>query len=567
MVKLVLASIFLFATGCQTDQQEQVLVQEDFSMPPQLWSSQQRSIAAGYYYLLGEYIALRGQKGSDKLIQKAYDLEPNAFLGRKVILSRAQVNPPMEVLVSAKRMVLLYPKDEQLRLIYARLLGRVQNWEEAEKQAKFAIHLDASMVSYGVLLELLVRQEKYKQAVKVSQKMVRDFPSDLSGWLVHIRMQMLLKRYKTALSQTRRALKVHADDMQLQLMQAWSLEQTSQSKKSAQLFETLFKKFSGEQLVPTLLALYREIGGLEEALEVLTRLSRKFDGRYPEVDLQRVFVLWELKKFQEASEILDAIIHHKKGDDRFLYLAALGHEKVGEVDQALKLFERIPAGSEFYPHSLYRSALLLRVQKKHRLALQKLDVLNKSTNSHWQSFALTSAIYVELKQLETALEVVNAGVKRFPKNTSLLFQKGVLLEQLGDIDACIETMELVIQEDPVHAPALNYIGYIYAESGENLEEAEQYIRRALLIRPLDGYYLDSLGWVFFQRGQYKEALQMFLTALESAPKEGVIMEHLADTLVELNRLKEAKQWYRKALEGILDERSQERIQEKLDDLG
>ncbi|CAD7783328.1 MAG: hypothetical protein KIIPBIDF_02078 [Candidatus Methanoperedenaceae archaeon GB50] len=38
---------------------------------------------------------------------------------------------------------------------------------------------------------------------------------------------------------------------------------------------------------------------------------------------------------------------------------------------------------------------------------------------------------------------------------------------------CIKEMRQTISLDPNHAEALNYLGYTYAEMGENLDEAEK----------------------------------------------------------------------------------------------
>ena len=57
---------------------------------------------------------------------------------------------------------------------------------------------------------------------------------------------------------------------------------------------------------------------------------------------------------------------------------------------------------------------------------------------------------------------------------------------------------------PSNAPALNYLGYTYAESGKHLDEAEKLIKRALDIEPEDGFYVDSLGWVYYQQGRVPE---------------------------------------------------------------
>ena len=67
----------------------------------------------------------------------------------------------------------------------------------------------------------------------------------------------------------------------------------------------------------------------------------------------------------------------------------------------------------------------------------------------------------------------------------------------------IDEMKKAIALNPKNAQALNYLGYTYAESGQNLDEAESLIKRALTVEPEDGFYVDSLGWVYYQKGEYQ----------------------------------------------------------------
>jgi len=85
------------------------------------------------------------------------------------------------------------------------------------------------------------------------------------------------------------------------------------------------------------------------------------------------------------------------------------------------------------------------------------------------------------------------------------------------------------------------------EMGVRLEEAEEFIRRALELKPGDGYFTDSLGWVYFKMGRHEEALQWIQKALERLPDDPLITEHLGDTYAALGRWHEARQAYERAL--------------------
>jgi tetratricopeptide (TPR) repeat protein len=99
-----------------------------------------------------------------------------------------------------------------------------------------------------------------------------------------------------------------------------------------------------------------------------------------------------------------------------------------------------------------------------------------------------------------------------------------------------------------------------------LLEAEQYILRALEIKPDDGYYLDSLGWVFFQKGEYKKALETLMKADQLAGNEAVILEHISDTLLKLDKESESLQYLEKALKGRGEEKDLIRIKNKYESL-
>ena len=109
-------------------------------------------------------------------------------------------------------------------------------------------------------------------------------------------------------------------------------------------------------------------------------------------------------------------------------------------------------------------------------------------------------------------------------------------------------MRKAIELNDRHARALNYVGYTMAEEGKNLDEAERLIRRALAVEPYSGYILDSLGWIYYQRGQYELAFNYLKRAAATGDEDPVIFEHLGDAAMKLGRYELARKAYEKALE-------------------
>jgi len=105
----------------------------------------------------------------------------------------------------------------------------------------------------------------------------------------------------------------------------------------------------------------------------------------------------------------------------------------------------------------------------------------------------------------------------------------------------------VIALDPKHAESYNYIGYMYAEKGTNLSEAIQLIQQALAIEPENGYFIDSLGWAYYQQGRYQEALRELKRAVSLAKEDAVLYEHLGDAYLKNNLANEAIDAWEKSL--------------------
>jgi Tfp pilus assembly protein PilF len=114
----------------------------------------------------------------------------------------------------------------------------------------------------------------------------------------------------------------------------------------------------------------------------------------------------------------------------------------------------------------------------------------------------------------------------------------------------MDSMKKVVQLQPDNADAYNYIGYSFADKGINLDEARKDVETALKIEPENSYYLDSLGWVFYQKAQYQDARQQFEKAIKflktTVKDDAVIYEHLAETLIKLGLKDEAADKWEKA---------------------
>ena len=90
---------------------------------------------------------------------------------------------------------------------------------------------------------------------------------------------------------------------------------------------------------------------------------------------------------------------------------------------------------------------------------------------------------------------------------------------------------------------LNYLGYMWADKGEKLPEALKMIRKAVDIEPMNGAYLDSLGWVYFKMGEYELAEDNLRQAVNRDQTDPTVHMHLGDLYEKTGRIRlAAAQW-------------------------
>jgi Flp pilus assembly protein TadD len=124
----------------------------------------------------------------------------------------------------------------------------------------------------------------------------------------------------------------------------------------------------------------------------------------------------------------------------------------------------------------------------------------------------------------------------------------------------------VVVKDPENADALNYLGYTYADLGINLDEAKQLIDKALRLQPEEGYIIDSLGWVYFRKGNYAAAFTELSRAYSLMPDDPVVNEHMGDVNYRLGQVDKALPFYLKAWELGPEDFQIEKLKMKIDHL-
>lgn len=269
----------------------------------------------------------------------------------------------------------------------------------------------------------------------------------------------------------------------------------------------------------------------------------------PALALEAANLLLNQNFYDHAAEILDPMTQENPiPQDALFFLAVLEYEGRDNPEKAMTYLESIPEGHHHYERSLiFRIHLLYR--KDDKAAAKALCASAMTLFPKQPEFSIIMAEMHEYDgEYQKALDLLLKATGTWPENTTILYRLGMVYDRMEHRDQAMLVMDKIISKDPEHADALNYLGYSLAEQGRDLERAELLIESALKVKPDNGYFVDSLAWVYFKQGKNRLAWQEIRRAVQLVDSDPVIWEHYGDIARALKLFSEARKGYEKALE-------------------
>ncbi len=156
-----------------------------------------------------------------------------------------------------------------------------------------------------------------------------------------------------------------------------------------------------------------------------------------------------------------------------------------------------------------------------------------------------------LKRWSDAEEALNKAEQLSTKPEDkeyVYFLRGSTYEREKKYDEAEAEFKKVLAVNPQSAATLNYLGYMNADRGVQLEESLNYIKAAVSLEPTNGAYLDSLGWAYFKLGKYDLAEESLNKASLHMSSDPTVQDHLGDLYQKTGRLKLAAAHWERAVE-------------------
>ena len=226
---------------------------------------------------------------------------------------------------------------------------------------------------------------------------------------------------------------------------------------------------------------------------------------------------------------------------------AEAYDNAKRYDLELQAFDRIPEASPLWLSVQIQKAFALNSLERVDESKTLLDSLIAKNPKDVRPLDALGNIMRSHERYGEARDAYSRAIALIPKptkdNWALYYSRGVSNERLKDWPAAEADLKKALALSPEESVVLNYLGYSWVDQGMHLKTAMDYIRKAVKLKPEDGYYVDSLGWAYFRLGNLPAAVEQLERAVELRPDDPVINDHLGDASWRIGRKLEAKyQW-------------------------
>lgn len=229
-----------------------------------------------------------------------------------------------------------------------------------------------------------------------------------------------------------------------------------------------------------------------------------------------------------------------------MQLASLA-EQTNRPEEAVAFYEQVPEDSPQKKLAELQLGLNLADLKRYDEAIGHLESVLRRAPDDRRAYLAIGSVHSSRMDFRAAADIYDRAVAQIenPERSdwNIFYQRGIAYERLKEWETAEPNFFKALELYPDQPQVLNYLGYSWVDMNRNLERGLELIRKAVELRPSDGYIVDSLGWAYYRLGRYEEATKELERAVSLMPDDPILNDHLGDAYWRVGRRLEAKfQW-------------------------
>ena len=499
-----------------------------------------------YYHFLMTLQTIRDhqfEKASENL-RKVIQFNPNAFefhhqLAINLIRS-GKIDDAYEVLEESLQ---YFADNPELNMMFGDILAQREDYNRAlnhyQRVIQAKVGLPRAYLLSGSIYEVMKR---YDLAAAMYLKVTQVEPNNPLGYHYLGRINIFSGDLEKAKKYLNEALQLRPNNLDSRFYLAWVLEVEGEADEARKQYEIILKldplnkKIHERMTTMKSSKLFMDLNseGYQLAAEEVLGL--------PEVHLKIGAVYYEQAIYLKALDEFQLLRGKKKIELVYMVIGRV-YEALGRVDMAIR---EINGLKKLQPDSVSLMIYLARLYNINGQTEQTIRLIEEAISIDQQNDTLYHSLalaYTGDNQIDKAIIKMKKAIEIDQSKDYYYFELGALLERTGEFEGAIKYLKQSIDLNPMHSNAHNFLGYMYATHGKSLDKALGHLNKALSIQPKNGYFLDSLGWIYFKKGESEKALKQLKKALVYTSPDPVLYSHLGDIQFSLkNYIEAGKAW-------------------------
>ncbi|HTT38493.1 MAG TPA: tetratricopeptide repeat protein [Burkholderiales bacterium] len=438
--------------------------------------------------------------------------------------------------------------NPQARQTLAALLVASNKLSEAKPHLQALLEADGNVAAgFMQLHQLLAKYPDRDAVLTVTKDLAKGYSQLPEAHFAVAQAALSANKLDLASAEINQALKLRPDWDIGALFKAQVLQQRTSSTEALAYLQSFLQTYPKARDVRANYArLLINDKQLKEA-RAQYQLMLEDQPNNPDIVVTVGLLSMQLNDYDAAETYLKRALDLKYRDpDAVRFYLGQTFEERKRYDEAMKYYGAVTGGDQFVPAQARYAYLLGRQGNKLAEARQYLQNV-RTTNDEQRALLIQAEAQLlrEAKEYQQSYELLSGELQKQPDNADLLYDTAMAAEKLDRLDVVETDLRRLIALKPDHAQAYNALGYTLADRTDRLPEAKQYIEKALKLAPDDPFILDSMGWVLFRGGSYKEALDYLQRAYAQRP-DPEIAAHIGEVLWVKGQQKEAEKVWRDA---------------------
>lgn len=518
--------LFFCLSGCASHTQQ----------PQTAWDLSPNA-EASFSYLKFQALKQEGKTAQAlEALEKSLQILPSPYLFLEkadLLWQNKQIEDARSTL---KEGIALFPESDALPQSLAKTYEATRRWDDARITLLEYLHNhpeDWSMVQEIAAID--IKQQQYARALDRLQTIPESSRDSMTYYLLGKAASGVGLQTK-AIAFYQKSLEKDPHFFRAKAELAYLYEVQKKYVEAIKIYEELAAQGeNGPQLLLTMIRLHLKLNAPDKAFALT-----KQENPNQEFLIEAAGLFLDQQFYEYAASILEPLASQPDLSAKAWFsLALLAYNGQDHPQKAAAYLAHIPENDPYFERALMFRIEILYGLKQYPQAIELTRQGNRLFPNQPKFILLQASLLKETGQWKQATAMLDSALKKWPKNIDILFSLGVLWDEQGDKVTGMEYMEKIISINPGYPEALNYLGYSLAVLEKNLDRAEVLVKNALKAEPENGYYLDSLAWVFFKKGELDKAWKEIQRAVTLAEKDPTIWEHYGIIAKALGKQDEA----------------------------